>query len=335
MRSARSPGGREQALQAFERFHELHTEPSALAWELWQRRARVDLHLHELAAAAEAYAALASERFGGALFAQVELGYLEGLRAGGSASAAKRLCTAALESQQDLSTPEGLRAWIYQLLWLWILAEEDADRTTAADTLQDLMAGGNVAEPWDRAILAFLLEASDADLPALAEEEARRRMQADLPLDDLACEAWFYAGLRRERDAREERAPAARDAGLARALAAYARAVEQVPFDFKWEWEYARLGLARLAGELSLPASAEFRLAESAVASVVPGSAAWKRGLRRGPATVRVHRAGAAGPLDLEPGEAYAPVVGDLLQCVLGEGRERRRVDVVVGVAAE
>lgn len=221
------------------------------------------------------------------------LGYLAGLR--GAQEEAMGYLQAAIQREREPT--------LYSRLWLWILAPPQ-QRSKVAEELR-----GFVEHPpsslsaWDQTVGRAVLGAgSPADLvrDGLLEEE--RRKQQALPLDDLMCEVWFYAGLSYEGSGEE-----------AKAIRAYSEALGFRPAKFKWEWAYARLGFARLSAQREeAEGLAEFDPAGELL-------------------TVSVHRAGATASLTELPNPLQ---VGDFVQAVVRvEGVGRRVLQRVIGVA--
>jgi hypothetical protein len=103
-------------------------------------------------------------------------------------------------------------------------------------------------------------------------------MEAGEPLDDILCEAQYYAGLRIENDARALEGDV-REAALRDALDAYRASLAYSPPKWKWEWAYARLRFADLARELGLAADGALLLTDDSPLDLTEGatlvSAVW------------------------------------------------------------
>ena len=238
--------------QARAELRAFHAEYSTNAWPLAIALAESCEREHDFAAARGHYEAIAAdEAFAGDPTAHELLGYLEGL-AGNTERALERL-EAGLAREREPS--------LYPRLWLWLLSPPDARGAHARELAAFLEAPPPGASAWDLTLGRFLIEgrAPEAFLEA-AEIERRRRLEVGQPLDDLLCEAWFYAGVGFENLALGAEPPA-REALARRALAAHGRALGLAPVAWKWEWAYARLRGARLAAELGAAAEPSFELA--------------------------------------------------------------------------
>ena len=289
--------------RAREEFRAFYADNGNNRWDLGYSLAETWLRARDFAGARSNYLELLAEpELAGYDLTHAQLGYLAGLLGDTSAATARLADAIARERAPTL----------YTRLWLWILSPEEGRPAVRADLEELLASAPPSVTPWDVTLGRSVLgEGSVAELRAAGEREAARRKEAGEDLGDLPCEVAFYAGLRLEREAAADRA-----AGLVAAQEAYCEALGHEPRAFKWEWAYARLGLARVAGELgeALPTGAT--------------------GLHAAPGEVvelsLTHRPGEPRPRALE-GE---PRAGDLHLAVvrLADGaRELRRTVVGAG----
>lgn len=220
-----------EALRAF------HTEFSDNAFPLHIALGECFLRERDLASADEQYRTIV-ELFPDDHQAYALRGYLAGLlNDRGTASAQ-------LQEAIDREPMPGL----YLRLWLWILATDEALPAADVDLREFLTNPPSSLSDWDRRLGEFCI-GSDTTASFLdgARAEAARRMDASEALDELMCEAWFYVGLRLERDAAAAENEASTGKLLEEAMAAYGNALGARPVAWKWEWSFARLAYARLA----------------------------------------------------------------------------------------
>ena len=232
--------------------------------------------------------------------AYAQLAYLAGLL--GDRAAATRRLDQALETE--------LAPTLYPRLWLWILTEGERRPQAAADLTDFVEHPPAGVSEWDRKLGYFVLgQGTPDEFLGLARAEEERRKRDGVPLDNLMCEVWYYVGLRQEADGNE-----------AAALDAFRRAVAFAPRTFKWEWEYARLGLARLAAALGAEADPGFTVHDDGSLSRDGAEPAEVE-------VVLVHRPGEPGPLRGVAAVRGRPLLaGDLLQCILRHADGTRSV---------
>lgn len=217
-------------LGAYERARDelrtFHSEFSNNEWPLLIALAESHERARDFAGARTVLESI-TEKFPSDHQAYALLGYLEGL-VGNDERANERLLEA-LEYE--------LAPGMYTRMWMWILATDDRRAAATQDFAGFLENPPDVLSAWDLTLGRFVLGTGTVDefIEAAHAEEARR-MAAGEALDDLMCEAWFYAGLRREADGEPD---------LARL--AYVHALSYTPPKWKWEWAYARLHFAELA----------------------------------------------------------------------------------------
>ncbi|MFT7676235.1 MAG: tetratricopeptide (TPR) repeat protein [Planctomycetota bacterium] len=218
--------------QARQEFREFYADNGGNPWDLNFALGESYLRQRDLGGAATLYGELLGVRdFVSFDRIHSELGYLAGLR--GAPVEAHAHLHAAIQRERV--------ATLYPRLWLWILATPER-RSEAADDLGAFLEHPPASlSAWDLTVGRFLLgTGSSADFLRAGSMEEQRRMEVAVPLDDLMCEVWFYAGLKYER---------AGDS--AKATRAYALALGYDPPKFKWEWAFARAGFARLMGQRS------------------------------------------------------------------------------------
>ncbi len=168
------------------------------------------------------------------------LGYLEGL-----VDDRERATSRLLEAIENELEPD-----MYLRMWLFLLATDDALASAESDLRLFLENPPDSLSDWDRGLGLFTLgEGTPAEFLERARAEVERRIAADEALDDLMCEASFYAGWREERGGNPRAA-----------LDAYRAALAFHPPKWKWEWAFARLAFARLAAELELAAAPPFTI---------------------------------------------------------------------------
>lgn len=155
-------------------------------------------------------------------------------------------------------------AGMYTRLWLVILATPELEEAALKDLTAFLKNPPDSASEWDRTLGRFVIGQLTPDaFRRAAKAERERRYEAAEPMDELWCEVSFYMGLRAERDAAALSTAAERSKGYPIAVQYYRDALKARPNAWKWEWAYARLGLARLAKVLGVTApSAEIASAE-------------------------------------------------------------------------
>lgn len=168
-------------------------------------------------------------------------GYISGLL--GDQAAATAHLKAALEREPVPG--------LYLRLWLWMLATDEAMAEIDEELREFLAYPPSSLSDWDRRLGAFCTgDEPTASFIDAANAEAARRMDASEPLDELLCEAWFYVGMRLERDAAAAETGAPANELLEKAMVAYAQALTARPVAWKWEWSFARHAYARLAAAL-------------------------------------------------------------------------------------
>ncbi|MEZ6020200.1 MAG: hypothetical protein R3F17_08885 [Planctomycetota bacterium] len=162
-----------------------------------------------------------------------QLGYLAGLR--GDRALATKFLEAALARERNLG--------VYVRIWMVLIGDVAAQETARKELAQIVESPSRGISDWDVKLVRFVIgqEGQEGFLQQAQAERQRRLEQAEL-LDNLMAEVWFYVGARLEREGRP-----------AEALAAWRETLKAEPAGFKWEWEYARLGLARLAERRELP----------------------------------------------------------------------------------
>ncbi len=197
------------------------------AWDLGIKIAETYLRERDFSGAIQTYEALLEvPRYADFHGAYTFLGYLEGLHENHD-KAYERLNQALARERKPT---------LYPRLWHWILAPTE-HRAETLDLLKRFVANppGDLS-PWDLTLGRFMTGAMTAEafLTAAKAEVERRKLEA-IPLDDLMCEVWFYAGWHHEQQGSPELA-----------IAAYRKALASRPAAFKWEWAYARLRFARL-----------------------------------------------------------------------------------------
>ena len=245
-----------------------------------------------------------------------QLGYLAGLQ-GDTAGVVARL-EEALAHEFEPS--------MYTRLWLWILAPE-AERERYGTDLEELLdhPPPNVTE-WDAQLGRFAYgQGWDEEFVASAREELVRRLDAGEAPGDLMAEVWFYVGLRHERQARRA-AEDFRIEELKRALDAYRRTLAEDPGSFKWEWEYARNGFARVAAALQTASAPGFALDGGSFTASDGAPLIHALARSRGTVTrLRHHPVGADEPRTLDlAGPLPALPPGDLLLVSLRDEANRR-----------
>ena len=204
----------------------------------------------DFAGAAEAYRQITVD-FPSDYQAYSLLGYLAGLT--GDPTAATQQLQRAIELE--------LEPGLYTRLWLWILATDDVRPAVEEDLREFLEFPPRTVTEWDRELGRFALGASDNDaFQANVDREIERRIEAGENLDDLACEAQFYVGLRNERDASIATEDDERLRLLAAALDAHRAALRYRPTKWKWEWAFARAHFARLASAFDLQPLVDFEV---------------------------------------------------------------------------
>ncbi len=214
---------------------------------------------------------------------------------------------------------------LYPRLWTWMLARGESledKRATAWEELTEFLEAPPSDFPaWDATLGAFMVGASsEAEFALAAKAEIDRRSRDAVPLDGLACEAAFYRAHRLELDAADG-GPDVREVLLERSLAAYAEAFAFDPVNFKWEWAYARLGYARVAGLLGRSEGGRFYLRGQPLGST--------RAFR----PVRAHRVGSQRSEALSSLSESSWHPGDLVQgYLLGAQGDRAAALLVYGV---
>lgn len=279
-------------------------------WDLGYSLAETFLRERDLASAREVYEGLLADPELATYSATYEqLGYLEGLA--GDDAAGVAWLRRSLEHEQAPG--------LYPRLWLLLLGQGD-ERERARAELEDFVAHPPPdLSAWDALLGRFALgDGSQDTFLAAAEAERARRLDAGEPVDDVVCEGWFYAGMRAELDAEAIAShPERSHELLAAALEAHRRALVFRPRPTKWEHEYARLHLARLAERLGRTAAPGFTVVKQRLAlepdapllsSVTPRAGALERVLRHVPGEERPHT-------DLPDLGALRP--GELLQCLV------------------
>ena len=255
MRQGDHPGAAD-ALRAF------HEEFSNNAWPMHIALAENALRARHFDAASESYLD-AIELFPTDHQAYALLAYLAGLRRDRE-SATTRL-REALERE--------LQPGIYTRLWLLILATDEARPAAREDFASFVQYPPSEIPQWDLTLARFVLGdgTPDAFLEA-AHAESKRRMDAGEVLDDLPCEAHYYAGLRHELDAAALDG-AERTARLEAALDAYRTSLRLRPLKWKWEWAYARLHFTNVAAELGHAARGAILLTDDSPLDLENGAA--------------------------------------------------------------
>ena len=308
--------------RAREEFRSFYADNGNNRWDLGYSLAETYLRERDFAGARAVYEDLLTVeeyRPFGSTYAQ--LGYLAGLC--GEPGPAVEWLEQALVFERAPT--------LYPRLWLWMLAREETRRAAAEDDLDAFLRNPPAeVSAWDLRLGAFVLGRTSVDEfeAAARAEEARRLAEAEA-LDDLACEAAFYAGWRLERDA--ERAGDG-EALLRRALAAQHRALGFAPRQHKWEWEYARSAFARLAGALQLAPEPGFRVEGRHIALAPDRPLTRAHGATEGAlGAVFFHRPGAEKRREGPGALLGALLPGDLLECVVeGQDGSRAAVRLVV-----
>lgn len=213
--------------QARTEYRTFYADNGNNAWDLGIKIAETYLRERDFIAAIQTYEALLEvPEYAAYHGAYTFLAYLQGLHENHDKAYAR--LNQALERERSPT--------LYPRLWLWILAP-DKHKAEALAPLKRFIANppGDLS-PWDLTLGRFMTGAMPAEtfLAAARAEVARRKLEA-VPLNDLMCEAWFYAGLHHQ----QQGAPT-------QAIAAYRKALAFRPAAFKWEWAYARLHFARL-----------------------------------------------------------------------------------------
>ena len=214
------------------------------------------------------------------------LGYLEGL-VGDRETATQRL-TRALELER---VPD-----LYTRLWSWILATDER-APDADEELRGFLENppGSLTE-WDLRLGRFLVGSEPVEnFLAAGRGERDRRMAEGQKLDDLMCEAWFYAGLRLELDSQRATEESVVQELRREAFEAHRTALTYTPVKWKWEWAYARLHFARLASTIGVRSDSELtfdglRITHGPTSGVLeeahwhtPESERWSPALERDP----------------------------------------------------
>ncbi len=246
-----------QFVNAREALREFHGEFSDNTFPLHVALGECFLRERNFAAADEEYRAIV-ELFPDDHQAYALRGYISGLL--GDQDAATAHLKAALEREPVPG--------LYLRLWLWLLATDEAMPEIDAELREFLAYPPSSLSDWDRRLGAFCTgdEPTAAFIDA-AKAEAARRMDASEPLDELQCEAWFYAGMRLERDAAAAADDPAREL-LGQAMDAYAQALQARPVAWKWEWSFARHAYARLAAALGKAEATELPAASDGSAPI-------------------------------------------------------------------
>ena len=203
---------------------------------------------------------------------------------------------------------------LYTRLWLWILAPEDKRARYRSD-LEELLEHPpqNVTE-WDARLGRFALgQGWDEEFVEAARAELARRLDAGEAPGDLMAEVWFYIGLRHEQQA-QRGSDEFRIEELTKARDAYRGALAEDPTAFKWEWEYARNGFARVAAELDASQALGFAIENGGFtaadgaplvhASAFPGGSI---------ASLRVHSVGNDAARTADPADLESIRPGDLV----------------------
>lgn len=235
------------ARQGLERFH---AEFSNNAWPGFIAAAESYNRERDFAGARAQYQS-ARDSFPSDDQAYALLGYIAGLQ--NDRELASKQLQAALDRERVPT--------LYPRLWLWILATDEV-RQSAREDLQSFLSNPPDSLPaWDRYLGQFMLSGNDSDsFLAAAAEEKSRRIDAHETVDNLMCEAAFYAGLHLELAAELDSVIERGMEKRSRAQAAYARALEATPQNWKWEWAFARLHFAQLSSSNSSPLEANFQI---------------------------------------------------------------------------
>lgn len=224
--------------RAREEFRAFYAENGNNRWDLGFSIAETYLRERDFAGAKATYQELLkNDDYATYDSPYAQLGYLAGLL--GDRETATRRLDEALERE--------LKPGLYLRMWLWILATDDR-RAGALAELTDFVAHPPAdLSPWDLELGRFVTgEGTVDDFLEKARAEEQRRMSAAQPLDDLMCEAWFYAGLRWEEQAATIIEKTDRERTLFEARNSYSRSLRFSPPAFKWEWAFARHRMTRL-----------------------------------------------------------------------------------------
>ncbi len=223
--------------EARETLRTFHDEFSSNEWPLYIALAECNGRARELAAMRANYHEILSRaEFRSDPQAYALAGYVEGLL--GDRVAATRLLQKSLEHE--------LEPGLYSRLWLWILATDEARPEAEADLRAFLENPPASVGEWDAALGRFVLgEGTPEAFLARARTEEQRRKAEGEALDELLCEASYYAGQRLEAAGEPEAA-----------LATYGAALEPLPRAWKWEAAFARARYAALAERLGRAARA-------------------------------------------------------------------------------
>ena len=310
--------------QARDEFRAFYAANGNNQWDLGYSLAETHMREGDLAGARATYAGLLEvPEYVPWSSTYEQLAYIEGLL-GNDELAAEWL---------ERSFEHELTPGLYPRLWLWMFATGEK-RLAAERDLRDFLANPPPATPaWDRTLGRFLLgELTEGEFLEAFGAERERRLEAAEVLDGLGCEVAFYAAFRHERMAETvSELPVLEH--RQKALEGYVRALGFQPQKTKWEWEFARLRLARVARELGWQPSPAFSISERRLT--------WNPGLGSEASeelagvveTVVRHDPGTERSQSLVGSFGEAPLLpGTLLRCVVrtDEGR-RRSLTLVVG----
>lgn len=283
------------------------------AWDLGYSIAETYLRESDLERARLAYEEIiANPEFVKFDSTYAELAYVAGL------VGADELAVERIEKALELE----FKPTLYPRLWLWILSAGETRAKAQADLAEFLQYPPDDLSAWDLTLGKFLIgEGSTTDFLAQAQAEQARRMVEAVALDDLMCEVWFYIGIRSDRAGED-----------AEALDAYRQALAFRPAQHKWEWTYARHGLAMVAARSGAAANPGFEIAAGSL-SLAAGSAlnGVDRALTGQVETLTVHTPGAAQPAQGGAVDVSSLHPGDLIRCTLRtEDGSMRALRIVV-----
>jgi len=280
-------------------FRSFYADNGNNAWDLGYSLAETYLRESDLEGARLAYEQLLENpEFVKFDSTYAELAYVAGL------VGADDLAVSRIERALELE----FKPTLYPRLWLWILSDGETRDRARADLAEFLKYPPDDLSAWDHALGSFLIgDGSTPDFLALAETELLRRMTEAVALDDLMCEVWFYIGIRDDR--------AGRDDG---ALEAYRRALAFRPAKHKWEWTYARHGLAQVAARTGALPDPGFTASDGRMQIAAGNALGGTSGDLAGQIeTLTVHTPGQAKPVRVDGDSPDALRPGDLVRCTI------------------
>ncbi len=214
-----------------------HSEFSSNSWPLQIALGESYLRERNFAAARKVYLTTI-DQYPNDFQAFALAGYLAGLT--GDRDAADMHMHMAIQTERIVG--------LYTRLWYWMLAQPEDEAAALVDLTRLLANPPSSLSAWDRSLGQFCIgQLNMTEFQAALKRERARRLQLAEDLDHLDCEAAFYRGMRLEYEAKLL-GPGAAAVGLRdQALSAYSEALQARPIAWKWEWAFARLGLARLS----------------------------------------------------------------------------------------